>query len=203
MSETNETLIFAIDIETSGPHLVKNGILSIGYCAATLNGEVLLKKRVSLSLENREFDDACRNDFWSKHEECLSKILSEQKPIKDGLVEFLNDIDELDRYYNLMIVSDCPCYDIGFVNYYLSNYVDRLPLSHKFGDASLFRPIYDTDGYSRGLLHLKYDQVWTYDSDVRRKLDFELPKNVTQSHFPDDDAEYICVQHAMMLNMIN
>lgn len=195
-------IIFSIDIETSGPSLTNNGILAIGYCAGTIDGNILLKKRVCLSLENRCFDDLCLNEFWRKNEETLKQIISEQVTIKNALSIFINDLDEFDKTYNVSIISDCPTFDIGFINYYLSVYLDRLPLNYKLNNSSLFRPIYDTDCYSRGLLKMKYDSVWINDSDVRNHFNINLNYLKNNNHMPDNDAEYIYINHITLLKHI-
>jgi hypothetical protein len=193
-----QTVILAIDIETTGPNFVKNGIISIGYCAGYLDGNVILKNRISLDISCKEFDSNCENNFWKEHQALLKTLKKESVGIIKGLTKFISDIDDLDSKYNLIIISDFPLYDIGFINYYLAQYINRAPLQHKFGDTKNYRPIYDTDGYSRGLLHLKYDSVWVYDSDVSNLLGFQIDKNL-YTHLPDEDAYYIYRFHTNVI----
>ena len=61
-------LLCALDIETSGPKLIKNGILSIGICAGTVSGNILVKKRIDLKLEeDQTFDKDTYDNFWKKN----------------------------------------------------------------------------------------------------------------------------------------
>lgn len=192
-----EIVIIAIDIEATGPRFSKNGIISIGYCAGTMDGEVILKKRVSLDLEGKSFDKSCYDQFWIKNLDLLETLKKEAVPIKEGLQKFISDFDSLNEKYELIPISDNPSYDIGFINYYLDFYLDRLPLNYVNGGDD-YRPIFDSDCYSRGLLGMKYsDGIWTSDKDVREKLSFEIPDSVVHDHYPDNDAEYIYQHHRL------
>jgi len=43
-------------------------------------------------------------------------------------------------------------FDVGFINYYLATFLGRNPLTYdSFGK---YRPIFDTDCYTRGVLHM-------------------------------------------------
>src|SRR3989338_8462448 len=59
-----------IDIETSGSHFVRNGILSIGCSLQDENSDELESFHVNLSLpEDREYEPSCLENFWLKHPE--------------------------------------------------------------------------------------------------------------------------------------
>jgi DNA polymerase III epsilon subunit-like protein len=193
-----QTILCSIDIETSGPNMIKNGILSIGICAGTINGTIIIKKRFDLKLDdNITFDKNTFDNFWKKNLRVLNEI--QQNPIdsKNGITQFINLIDKLDKEYVVIIISDCVTFDIGFINYYLAKYLDRNPLTYKF--STEFRPVYDTDSYARGFLKKDYKNIYTLDTDIMKKLNIQISINKKLQHLPEVDAEYNYNLHRMIL----
>jgi hypothetical protein len=187
----------AIDIETSGPNLIKNGILSIGVCAGSIQGNIIIKKRFDIKLDqNQEYDKDTYEQFWSKNLEVLYEINKSPMNPLDGITEFIKLIDNLDEKYKLIIISDCVSFDIGFINYYLAKYLNRKPLTYDY--KGVFRPIYDTDSFSRGVVGASYNKIYTDDNRIMKKLNFTVKKN-SLSHMPDNDAEYIYNMHRSVL----
>jgi hypothetical protein len=194
----NITLICSIDIETSGPQIIKNGIISLGYCIGSLHGKTLVKKRINMKLDdNHTFDEDTYNKFWLKHIDILDKLKENQVDPKTGMNEFIKDVDEYDSKYKLIIVSDNPSFDLAFVNYYLAKYLDRKPLTYKLN--SYYRPVYDTDSYSRGVMNQTYDNIRVNDLDLIKKFRLTITSNKDQSHYPDDDAFYIYELHRKII----
>src|ERR1700744_5540510 len=156
--------ILAVDIETSGSSILKHGIIAIGYCLGDNKGNVIIKKRIHVKLDTGKiFEKRCMETFWNKNLDKLEILKQNAKEPKNAITEFINDIDSFEDEYDLRIITDNASFDIGFLNYYLELYLDRLPLSYK-KDQKTYRPIYDTDSYARGVLLLKYDNEWIYDS---------------------------------------
>jgi len=190
-------LLCAIDIETSGPKLIKNGILSIGICAGTISGNIIVKKRIDVELEDeQDYDKDTYDNFWIKNLDILNEIKKRPLKPKVAVGELMKIIDYLDENFQLIIISDCVSFDVGFINYYLAKYLDRKPLTYNYkGD---FRPVYDSDSYNRGVIKASYKQIYTNDNIIMRKLKFEIRQNGSK-HMPDDDAEYIYNLHRMVL----
>ena len=194
---TKSIILCAIDIETSGPKLIKNGILSIGVCAGSVTGSILVKKRFDLNLdEGQEYDRDCYDNFWKKNMNVLEEIKKNAIYPRVAMTKFMKVIDELDEKYQLIIISDCITFDIGFINYYLSKYLDRKPLTYNI--KGNFRPVYDTDSYSRGTVGASYKNIYTDDTKVMKSLNFTVPRKGI-NHMPEDDAEYIYNMHRMVL----
>ena len=190
-------ILCAIDIETSGPKLIKNGILSIGICAGSVTGAILVKQRFDLKLdEGQEYDKECYDNFWKKNLNVLEEIKKNAVPPEEAMTKFMKIIDSLDEKYQLIIISDCATFDIGFINYYLSKYLDRKPLTYNIKGE--FRPVYDTDCYSRGAVGASYRNIYTDDTKVMKILRFTVSR-VGTAHMPEDDAEYIYNMHRMVL----
>jgi hypothetical protein len=194
-----QTLLCAIDIETSGPNIIKNGILSIGICAGTITGEIVVHKRIDVKLHrSKSFDTKTWDDFWCKNKKILEII--QEHPLEEcaAIIEFINIIDILEDDYKVIIISDNPVFDFGFINYYLAFYINRLPLHYDKNGS--FRPVYDTDSYSRGVLGKNYNNIFTDDKEVIKKLNIQLPPtDISKKHLPEYDAEYIYQLHRMVL----
>ena len=105
-------------------------------------------------------------------------------------------INYLDENFQLIIISDCATFDIGFINYYLAKYLDRKPLTYDYKDN--FRPVYDSDSYNRGVVKATYRNIYTNDIQIMKKLKFNVSKTGV-NHMPEDDAEYIYNLHRMVL----
>ena len=194
-----QTLLCAIDIETSGPNIIKNGILSIGICAGTITGEIIVHRRIDVKLHrSKSFDTNTWDDFWCKNKKILEII--QEHPLEEcaAIIEFINIIDILEDDYKVIIISDNPVFDLGFINYYLAYYINRLPLQYdKYGS---FRPVYDTDSYSRGVLGKNYNNIFTDDREIIKKLNIQLPPtDISKKHLPEYDAEYIYQLHRLVL----
>lgn len=196
---TKDIEIFSIDIETSGCNLISNGIISIGYCLGDVSGNVVEKERISFCLENMVFEQRCYDEFWSKNYDILHVLQLEAKPILQQIKKFADKLDEFDSKYDLRIISDNKDFDLAFINYYFAKYLDRKPINYKFG-SNEYRPTYDTDSYSRGVMQMNYDNIWTSDKTLMEKFNFNI--ECIHSHYPDDDAEYIYKYHTSLINKL-
>jgi DNA polymerase III epsilon subunit-like protein len=192
------TLLCSIDIESSGPNMIRHGILSIGICAGTVSGDIIVKKRFDFKLDNNiTFDPDTYKNFWQKNLHILAEIQKNPVEPLNGISQFITLIDNLDKQYQLIIISDCITFDIGFINYYLAKYLDRKPLTYNYkGD---FRPVYDTDSYARGFLKKDYKNIYTHDNDIIKKLNIQITKSKSLQHLPEFDAEYNYNLHRMIL----
>lgn len=166
-------MVLAVDIETSGPRVLQNGILAIGMCLGTVHGRVLDKHRIDVKLDmNRVFDTQCMEDFWNKTgpKQVLDVIRQHPLSPKAAIEEFVRRVDSYDTMYDLIIISDNPTFDLYFLNYYVEYYLQRKPLNYKFGEH--YRKLVDA-------------------GSMRRKKQLRLPPGVKHDHFPENDAEYI------------
>jgi hypothetical protein len=171
-------MFLTIDIETSGPSVLQNGILAIGYCLGNIHGEVLVKKRIDVKLEDHHtFDKLCLTGFWNKPgpKKVLKTIQTDPISPLCAIREFANDVDMLDAKYKVSIVCDNPSFDLYFINYYLESYMNRKPLNYKFGNQ--YRGIVDSNSYLKGYLGKSY-----YKTKMRYG---------SHNHFPENDAEMI------------
>jgi DNA polymerase III alpha subunit (gram-positive type) len=193
-----QIFILALDIETNGSDLIRNEIISIGYCAGNLKFENMAKNRINFKYTSK-FEPNCWN-FWSKYPKVLNKLSQDQLEPDVGIKKFIDYVDTLDDIYDLRIITDNPSFDISFINYYLSKYLERLPINYVHGIGSNYRCIFDTDSYSRGALRQNYSSPWTYDTTVIKK--FNLKFDATHSHMPDEDAEYIYKLHISLVNKL-
>ncbi len=193
----NYPILCAIDIESTGPNILKNGIISIGYCIGNIIGEIYLKKRINLKLDDNISFDPEFFCFWNKHISILELLKVNQITPKEAMEQFINDIDKFDSIGKLIIISDNITFDLGFLNYYLAKYLDRLPLTYRLGKE--FRPVYDIDSYARGILQQDYKSIWTHDLELETRFKFKIKRNIDLIHTPDNDAEYIYNLHRMTL----
>lgn len=192
----SETVYLSIHIHTSGFNYNDNGILSIGYCAGLQNGNVILKKRISFILsENCTFDKKYLDTFWNSNSEILNTLSTESVRIKDGLNEFMNDIDNLDRIYNVIIILDHPLFTMGFINHYLLTYMNRLPLYYINGDYNKSRVVIDVNSFLKGVLKVSKDE--------NKILRIRSINNIQESRLPNESAEFLYFHYIAIMDYLN
>lgn len=187
----NKPLTFlAIDIETTGPYYIKNHIMAIGYVFLDSDGNVLMKKRISLEFDDTTFTYQCFK-FWSRgnNMDKVKQFKKDAVDVKSGLWEFVNDLNAFNLYCNTIIVSDNPLFDIGFINYYLEKYIEHEPIHMIDGH---YCPIHDLKSYLRSIckteLPLTCRNVSVhYYCQVLNIYTFDIQHD----HFPENDAEFI------------
>ena len=174
-------MIVAVDIETSGPSVLRNGILAIGFCLGDMKGSVIQKKRIHVALDDHHtFDERCLTDFWDKpaNKKVLETIQVNTSPPAKAIREFVQAIDTFDEHYQVSLVSDNPTFDFYFLNYYLDYYLKRKPLNYMFGE--IYRSLIDSKSFLRRYLGCNY----------RKSMQLKF-HGVKHDHFPENDAEYI------------
>ncbi len=188
--------VIAIDIEARGPSPSRHGILAIGICIGTADGKTIVEKhRICVDVyANQGFDTKTWNEFWSKNEELCNELSAKPIAPDQAIRQFREIIDRCgdDAY----IVSDAPYFDFFFLNYYLD--LELLPLLH-FDSKGSFRPLHDSDSYSRGAMRAATSTQWAVNSEVLYK--FELPQlPELRKHSPEDDAQEIYHVHTALVN---
>lgn len=179
-------IIFSIDIETSGPLVTKHQIIALGFYACFVDsGEQILKERIVFE-GPYEYDTATWETFWSNHSNILEEFSKsiQWKPMY-AMEVFSSHLDALDRTYDVLIVSDNASFDFGFVNYYLSKYLDRRPLNYCFGQ---YRTLCDTDSYNSGFAKML---PGSSDTDIAKVTGKTMPNKDLHNHMPENDAMYI------------
>ncbi len=181
MTLKNTGVIIALDIETSGSRVSKNGIIAVGYYIGTIDNREIEKGTIYFNLENKEFDDDCKAQFWVKHiqKQVLAKANQFGLPPDQAIFKLISIIDRMDQIYKCDIISDNPVFDCGFINYYLDVYLNRPPLQYKLG--KYHRHIVDV----RSMIHNR--DLWKKTKEEIRK---KYP-NIKHDHDPMNDATYI------------
>lgn len=185
-----EKMIMVVDIETSGPNIISNAILAIGYCIGDMFGSVIEKRRINVAMEDdHEFDSDCVKTFWSRGDmpTILSNLQRNAISPKNAIQEFIGDVDRFDRVYDLTIASDNPAFDFTFVAYYLNKYLSRKPLHYRFGTQHRF--LTDLRSFSSGFRHGSQSKgpVWRGAPGVK------------YDHYPENDAEVLYLRHCNLL----
>jgi len=174
-------MVLAIDIETSGPRLSLNGIVSVGCCLGDLRGNTVAKNRFDFKLEKHQvFDSDCTRQFWSRigPKRALQTIQNSQISPKLATAGFAALLDTYDTDFDLTIITDNPGFDLYFLNYYFDKYLGRKPINYKMGNK--YRPIIDSTSYVKGAMGKYYkNKKHLYFNDIKH------------DHLPDNDAEFI------------
>ncbi len=194
--KTNNAILFAVDIETGGQLVGKTPIVAIGWCCGDLQGKVYQKARVSLEVEkDLEFEQECLQQFWYAspvQQAQLEAYRAEAIPIKQGLTIFLQELAKAEALaaasqLKFFKVSDNPAFDFGFINYYLSRYLNHLPLSHRLSDRRYEGQLCD----EWGVLRKCTDKKFTVRPELVDLAERTAKSRVLHDHWPENDAHYI------------
>jgi hypothetical protein len=183
-----DNAVFVVDIETSGPSLLSNGILSIGVCLGDEHGVVIYKRRFDAKLDEHHVYDPKCIQFWNQKGPSHVLKVIQQNPMKPkkAIQEFVHLLDACDTKYNLTIMSDNPSFDFSFLNYYMDNYMNRRPMNYRLKEH--YRSLLDVNSFLKGRLGHAY----------KKKRNVVFP-GVQADHFPENDAEYIYMSYIFNL----
>ena len=114
---SKEIALFIPDIEHCGPRY-SHPIISIGYVIGTLDGSILMKKRISFATQESDFDEKCYNEFLIHHLDKLSVFNEEAVDIVSGLNILINDIRGYEEMYDLNNCLLHNQFDVDIDNWY-------------------------------------------------------------------------------------
>ena len=176
----------AFDIESAGADL-HSPVLAVGVCHGT-RFEDRKKQRWCMKFQRSEIEKRCMDEFWSKHEDILSRIEKEARDTDIVWKEIAQFIDGLETLYphethKIIFVSDNPAFDITLIDVNLKRTVGRLPL--RYTTAGVYRVINDPSE----------QRVWF---PKRNEMDAFVKANSSHDHLPDNDAEHIYLMQVFM-----
>lgn len=195
-------VIVAFDIETRGPSPSKNGINAIGYCIGdAYNMKVIQKERLHVEKldKNQCYDPHTLETFWSKHQDLKTLYETDTISAETAIKHIRNLIDELQKSYEIYIVSDNPTFDAKFLDYYL-DYFGYKQLQYDSNDPSIYRLVHDSDSYARGKVSALPNDQWCDNKQVADKLSFTWTGPIGTNHMPEDDAESIFKFHFLCIH---
>ncbi len=194
-------LFLAIDLELSGCQLDKDNIVAIGWCAIhATTGDVATQGCISLTHipTRRAFEPRCMEQFWSKNLSLLTSLSAAAVAPDVGIAQFFAVLDELDRDYDVRIITDNPCSDIAWLDLYGSMFLDRKPICYKLNLDNGWRPVYDTDSFARAAAIVPYSDAYTDNKSVMNTLAIDAKTIPVATHHPMQDAYSIAVLHRLV-----
>jgi DNA polymerase III alpha subunit (gram-positive type) len=179
--------VLAIDIETSGYSFKQNGIVSIGASLQDQNSNELDFFQINLTLpEGRVYEERCLKEFWSENKKIHDFV--QQNAVTPGIAmrKFCTFLTHVETHYpELIVVSDNPSFDIAWINLYLDEYTDRLPLN--YSTKKEYRIIWDTYSMQKVLLCQRGD----FESSLELPEKLEFRSEWPADHNPLNDARTI------------
>lgn len=154
-------------------------LMAIGtaFVAWDKTPRVVNRRRFVLPFAIDRFDKITYDNFWIRHLDVLEVLKSERK--SSALHDFLAYVRELDAQGRVIIVTDNPAYDVGWINFYLA--MQRMmPLDYSYvGGSYTHRKHLDVRSLMLGL------QMTSSVNRSRQRLVNYKP------HLPDWDAEHV------------
>lgn len=189
------TTYVSVDIETTGPSLTNNKVISIGFFVGDSEGNKLETKRINFSVDwpvktngpvgiaYHDFDKQCWDEFWSKQSASVIGELMIDAYYQSAGWEVVNDyLAELEtKYGEIAFVCDNPSFDIAFIDHHLGVHAGRKPMR------------YSTTGKYRSI-RVSDDMFSMLPKSVQREADTRILQVVQHDHNPVNDAHYNYLQ---------
>ena len=130
----------AVDIERTGPFLVRNKTNSIGFFVGNDRGDPIIQKKVNIEVQwpdgktLGDFEPTCWHEFWAKQpEEVLNGCKKFAIPIDSAFVEVAQFLQDLERAFpedcfEIIFLTDNPSFDIANIDFGLEMYAKRKPM---------------------------------------------------------------------------
>jgi hypothetical protein len=203
----------AIDIERSGA-LPEHNTIGIGMSVVDEN----FKELDSLFLpgynpKDCNMEQKCWDEFWSKNEDTLNKLLHPNDSISSSDIEkqMIISVQEFRKKWEticnnsshvLHLVSDNNVYDGGFINQLIFKYTDDMPIPYKVVDKS-YNSFFETHSEQRGFL-LAVDHEFNSNWGFTKRISdlYNVPvMNKLHDHNPANDAYTIAFDHQVLNNI--
>ena len=184
-------LIFTFDIETTGCDVNLHSMIAAGYCAGTLDDQIVAKGRICFQMRpGTVMEDRCYNEYWSKDPrqlQQLTEFTKEGQPPDIAIAKFIDVLDKLETSWNVHCISDNPGFDAMFLNYYLSKYLNRRPLDYVHGLED-YRGGVETPLDFAHRFKCKKNRSYGYYFDCKAANHLIAKIEVPHDHYPENDA---------------
>jgi len=191
MSE--ETLFIALDIEASGYICSKHFIKAIGAYAVKENGEFVDKIEIKMKAPpGCVREKRCTEEFWDKNPGLWEKLSVGEVSHVGGIYTFWKWIEGLRTigYKQVKLISDFPEFDVAWINYYVTEFLDKPPLYY-LGDEYIGGAM-AIDDFIRGLLHIPNE--WSVNQFLNELCSqYHLEISPKGDHDPINDAREIAL----------
>lgn len=130
-------LFLSIDVETDGPTPIINNLLSIGIVGMTLCGDIIYKFEANIKpLETHSQDKKTMETFWlkPKQENAWNYLTINQRNFIEVFEQLSNELEELNRKYNLVFAAKPACFDWMFYKCYYEYAKSKSIYKDKFYD---------------------------------------------------------------------
>lgn len=190
MDKSKTPVIMALDVETSGPNFMRNGLVSIGVSVQDMEMREICFFQKNLTLEEEMcFDPKCWDDFWSKQPDAYSFVTSNASDPTVVMAELSDFISMVETSYpQCFIVSDNPSFDIAWINSYLSRYTKRPPINYHTNGK--YRMIWDSASVQKAWCGLRKGASFASMPSKHREL-LGLSSLYIHDHNPLNDARTV------------
>lgn len=148
---TKRPLYISTDIETNGPLIGINSMLSLGSAAFSETGDIV--STFEVNLEELPFgleDEKCMKEFWANWPEAYATARENPQPCSEAMGSYLAWLKTFEDR-SLVFVAYPANFDFSFVQYYLLNYTGECP----FGYCAL-----DMKSFAMALLGKTFEETY-------------------------------------------
>jgi hypothetical protein len=197
------TLYLSFDVETDGPCVILNNMLSIGFYGLDDNCVKHFEYEVNLyPLEGHVANSSTMKNFWLKPEnkEAYDRLKLNRVQCVDAMKELSDKFFELSKTHNLIFVAHPAAFDWQFFKNYwgLANdyWDDILEVESSLYDigyscqcsSTLWNMVRQKNGWSSNQANTKYKEISDFNPDME--------------HYAIDDARRQGIAYVKMKQML-
>jgi len=191
--------VLTFDIEKSGEYPKDNFMNALGATVKRVSDRKIMSEfRVFFKQEEgKTYSNNTWNEYWNnlkkypKNKDMLEAIKKHGVPSKEAIKSFADWLDTNERKYEgrIAITSDNHGSDVYWISYYFEKYLDRKPMTSRYGDETQYRRLHHCNAYGRGV---SMDDGSGGDFVVRLlALGIDAPSNDLHDHDPLNDAKWM------------
>jgi len=191
--------VVSLDVDTLGPKLGRHALMAIGYYID--NKDENKKGRISFLPGEFKEDENCSREYWAMHSEKKQQLLKEAVEPKVGMLQFVKMFTELESKYETHIIVDNGKYDVSWIDYYLSHYLDHTPICRTM-DGTRFRGVHHLyEWVHRCVRSHGLKGIWWTDR-IEEYAKAQATAVVRKDHWPENDAHWNYLFTAFMFRTI-
>lgn len=175
----NKEWILSADVESDGPVVGINSLLSLGAALFDDQGSLISKKLINFRELDGAKPDPYTMNWWAKFPDAWKVIRQNLVSPVEGIAEFLSWLDQYTEGQTVVCLGYRAAYDGSFLYYYLDRWGYQKNVFGRGGNAMI-----DLRSYACAKLGMLYSQ-----SRRPNFPDWVMEGCPEHTHVPDQDAE--------------
>lgn len=198
--------LLGIDVETSGPDMIRNFLVAIGACVVQVDGNRVCDEEDKFLVylqppPGTGWDPVCLADFWNSPRKSIDgktqlQLLYESyahhvtwSP-KDAMNRFASWLHAMSfKYPRMVLITDTAGYDVAWLDYALQRFAHQKPFPSLAYCTGAYRTIRDVSSWYRGIGKQSAHQTMT-EAEPSDILALKTLSHGNTTEFPDFKVQH-------------